>query len=59
MSIKKGGKYENLKFLLTQRRKRINFNFVEQKKKSFIIVTKNQTNHGSNKIYSNLCEQRR
>ena len=32
VSIKKGGKYEKLEFLLRQRKKGINFNFVEQKK---------------------------
>ena len=37
MSIKKGGDYENLKFLLKQRKK-INFNFVKQKKKNIMDI---------------------
>ena len=38
---KKGGKYENLKFLPQQRKKRITFNFVQQqKKKNIMLITR-------------------
>ena len=39
---KKGGKYENLKFLLQQRKKRITFNFVQQKKEKNYANNKNK-----------------